>query len=164
MQNSSCQRSPCLHPVSEPWLLCYPWASFWLWHFIWKGHMLEVFTLSSFWVWNQILWRNLQIRELLLGFLYKLHLWLNRLSESVKLWIDFSENIFFIFLKNFLNFWFDVIEKPSIINLSHYGTKSYALVVLGNSKVTFLGEGENAAFCPSLFCVLAIYGVVESKL
>ena len=47
---------------------------------------------------------------------------------------------------NFLNFWFDAIKKQSFINLSQYGSKCYALVVLGNSMVTFLEAGKDAAF------------------
>ena len=74
------------------------------------------------------------------------------------LWIDFSKNIL-ILSKNFLNFWFDVIEKQSIINLSLYLSKGYASVVLGCSEVTFLREKEDAAFYPSLYCVLVIYGL-----
>ena len=47
-------------------------------------------------------------------------------------------------------------EKQSIINLSRYGSKGYALVVLDDFEVTFLREGEDATFCPSLYCVLVI--------
>ena len=36
-------------------------------------------------------------------------------------------------------------------------------MVLGNSEVTFLGEGEEAAFCPFLYCVLVIYRVAVSE-
>ena len=38
----------------------------------------------------------------------------------------------------------------------------YASVVLGNSVVTLLEDGEDAAFCPSLYRVLVIYSVAES--
>ena len=48
--------------------------------------------------------RNLQIRVLPQGFLHKFVL---QLSESVILWIDFSENHFDS--KNFLNFWFNAV-------------------------------------------------------
>ena len=47
---------------------------------------------------------------------------------------------------NFLNFLFDEIEKQSIINLNYHGSKSYASVVLGDSEVIFLTEGEGIAF------------------
>ena len=47
-----------------------------------------------------------------------------------------------------------MVEKLSIIDLSSYRSKSYASVVLSDSKVTFLGEGEDAAFCPFLNCIL----------
>ena len=78
------------------------------------------------------------------------------------MWISFSEN-HFDFSKNFLNLCFNPIEKKSIINLSHNGSKDYALVVLDDSEVTFLGEGKDAAFCPSLYCVLIIYNSALSK-
>ena len=35
----------------------------------------------------------------------------------------------------------------------------YALVVLGNSEDTFHGESEDVIFCPSVYCVLVLYGV-----
>ena len=47
----------------------------------------------------------------------------------------------------------------SSINFSHNGGKGYISVVLGNSKVTFLGKKEDAAFCPSVYCVMVIQGV-----
>ena len=42
----------------------------------------------------------------------------------------------------------DTIEKLSTINLSSYRSKCYASVVLRDSKVAFLEEGEDAAFGP----------------
>ena len=50
-----------------------------------------------------------------------------------------------------------------MINLSRYGSKGYTAVVLGNSVVTFLGEKEVAAFCPSLCYALVIYCVAVSE-
>ena len=55
---------------------------------------------------------------------------------------QFLQKPFLFFSKNFHNFRFDVIEKQSIIHPSHYRSKSYAYVVLGDSEVTFLSEGE----------------------
>ena len=74
-----------------------------------------------------------------------------------------SPKTILILLKNFLNFWFDVVGLQSIINLGFYGSKVYALVVLCNSKVTFFVEREDTAFCPSLYCVLVIYAVSEQS-
>ena len=74
------------------------------------------------------------------------------------LWISF---FVLILSKNFLNF--DAIEKQSIINLNRFGRKGYVSVVRGDSQVTFLGEGEDATFCTSLYCFLAIYGVEVSE-
>ena len=68
-----------------------------------------------------------------------------------------SPKTILILSKNFLNFWFNAIEKQSIIDLSRYGSKSYASVVLGVSKVTFLRNGEDSAFCLSPYCLLVIY-------
>ena len=53
-------------------------------------------------------------------------------------------------------------SRETIIKLSRCKS-SYASVVLGDSKVTFLMEEEDSAFYPSLYCVLLIYGVVKSK-
>ena len=86
------QRSLCLHPVSEPWLSCYYSASSWLWQFLWGDHRREVFAPSTLSVWNQMPWRNLQTKVLPPGFLLELLLWFDGLSESVMLWIAFSEN------------------------------------------------------------------------
>ena len=33
------------------------------------------------------------------------------------------------------------------------------MVILANSEVTFLREREDAAFCPSVYCILIIYGL-----
>ncbi len=58
--------------------------------------------------------------------------------------------------KNFLNFSFDIVEKQNIINLSNYSHKSYIFVVLSDSQVAFLEEGEHATFCPFLYRILFI--------
>ena len=71
-----------------------------------------------------------------------------------------SENILRKQISN--NFWFNATEKPSILNLSCYGSKGYVSVVLNDYKVALLGEGEDVAFCPSLYCVLVIYVVAVS--
>ena len=76
----------------------------------------------------------------------------------MKLWNDFSEN-HSDFSKNVVNFKPDTIEKLGIMNLSSYGNKSYASVVLSHSVVTFLGEGEDVDFCPCIYCVLFIPSV-----
>ena len=39
------------------------------------------------------------------------------------------------------------------------GCKCYTSVVLVYSDVTLLKERENASFCPSVYCVLVIYGI-----
>ena len=74
-----------------------------------------------------------------------------------------SLKIILIFPTNFCNFRFDIVEKQSIINPSNYRSKSYASLVLGDSEVTFLREGEDAAFCPSLYCILFIYSITKLK-
>ena len=55
-----------------------------------------------------------------------------------------STKTILILCKNFLIRGFDAIEKQSIVNLSRYGSKGYTSVVLGNSGITFLGEGDYA--------------------
>ena len=98
-------------------------------------------------------WRNLQTRASLRGFFAQTPMiqWTFRISEVVD---QFLRKQFGFFSMNFLNFWFDATDKQIIINLSRYGSKSYVLVVLGDSVVTFLGESGDAAFCPSLYCIL----------
>ena len=53
--------------------------------------------------------------------------------------------------------------KVRILNLCNYTSKSYASVVLSDSEVTFVGEGEDVAFYPFLYCVLFIDSVAYSK-
>ena len=45
-----------------------------------------------------------------------------------------------------------MIDKQGIINLCCDGSKSYVAEVLGDSEITFLREGEDTGFCPSLYC------------
>ena len=67
-----------------------------------------------------------------------------------------------IFPKNFLNFTSDTIEKCNIIKLNCNRNMHYVSVVLRDSKVTFLGDGEDAAFNPFLFCVFYTqHGIIE---
>ena len=58
-----------------------------------------------------------------------------------------------IFLKSFLNFGLDTIEKQSIINLSCNNSKSHVSIVLNDSVVAYLGKGTDITF---LGCVLFI--------
>ena len=115
-----CQRSLCLPPESKLLLSCFYRASLWLRQFLWGDYRLEVFAPSSLCVWSQMPWRNLQTSVWPLGFLYKFFLWFDRLSESLMLWIGFSEN-HFDSLKEFFQFvvWCSEVAKQSIINLSH---------------------------------------------
>ena len=84
-------------------------------------HRLEVFTPSSLCVWNQMLWRNLQIIVLPQVILHKPILKFVGLSEFVMLRIDFSENHFGSF-KEFSEKLVRCIEQ-SIVNLTCYGNK-----------------------------------------
>ena len=59
-----------------------------------------------------------------------------------------------IFPKNFLDFRFNRVEKQSIINLSSFSSKSYVSLVIGDSEIIFVGEGEDSAFCPLVNHVL----------
>ena len=60
-----------------------------------------------------------------------------------------------IFPKNFLDSRSDTIDKQGIINFSSYNSNSYAFLILSDSKVNFLGEGDDAAFRP--FIVFYLY-------
>ena len=53
-----------------------------------------------------------------------------------------------IFHENFLDIRLDKIEKKNIVSLMSFCNKSNASVVFGVSKITFLGEIENATFRP----------------
>ena len=74
-----------------------------------------------------------------------------------------SPKTIFIFPKNFLNFRFDEVEWQSIVNLSRYLSKGYTSVFHGHSEVTFFVKKEDAALCPSIYCVLVQYGIAESE-
>ena len=106
-----------------------------------------------------VCWRNLQTIVLPCA---------NFFDDSIvcqNLWYygSISLKTILIFCKNFINLWFDTIEKLSIINLISYRCKSYASVVLGDFKATFVREWEDAAFCSSFYCILFIYGVAKSN-
>ena len=64
-----------------------------------------------------------------------------------------SPKTFLIFPKNFLISCFHPIEMQSIIHIRRYGGKSYAPVVLGDCDVTFIREGKDTGFYPSLYCI-----------
>ena len=114
--------------------------------FLWGDHTWGVFAPSSLCIWNQMTWRNLQTIVLPWDFLLKFLRCFDRLSKSMMLWISLKAIL--IFPKNFLNFRFDIVEKQSIIYLSSYRSMYYASVVLGDSEVPFLKEGEDTVFCP----------------
>ena len=67
-----------------------------------------------------------------------------------------SRKAVLIFPKNFFNFRLGTIEKQGKINLSSYSNKSYVPVILSDSKVSFLQEGQDAVVHPFLYCVLFI--------
>ena len=58
---------------------------------------------------------------------------------------------------------FNAVEMWSILNLCRHESKGNSPVVLGNSEVKFLGEREDVALYPSVYCVLIIYGVAVSE-
>ena len=60
---------------------------------------------------------------------------------------------FWLFPKNFLDFKLDTIKKLATINIKSYNNKSYASVVFSDFEVTFLKEGEDAAFPSIHHCV-----------
>ena len=70
---------------------------------------------------------------------------------KVKDW--FLRKTFLIFPKNFLNISLDTIENQGTINLSSYSCKNYTSVIPNDSEVTFLRNGEAAAYHPFLYCV-----------
>ena len=78
-------------------------------------------------------------------FLSELLLWFDRSLESVILWIDLSGN-HSDFFKEFSQF-----QVRRDCEAEHYKPMP---VFLGDSQVTSLEEGKDAAFCLSLYCVL----------
>ena len=107
--------------------------------------MFVVLAPSSLCVWNQMPWSNLRIIVLPQYFCT----WsFNDSTGSQNLWSCGSIYMTtFLFL---LDFRFNAVEKLSMINLSSYSKKNYALLDLSDSLVTFLGVGEGATFCPFL--------------
>ena len=85
-------------------------------------------------------------------FLHEHLLVFNEYSIFVKPRIDFSESQVF---SQFCGWIGRTMQILAAINLM-----GYTAVVLGYSKVIFLGEREDAFFCPSVYCVLAIYAVI----
>ena len=63
-----------------------------------------------------------------------------------------SSKIVLIFLQSFLSFRLDMNENQGIINFSSYNSKSYASVVLRDSKVVLLKEEEDVASSLFLNC------------
>ena len=110
-------------------------------------HPPETGATHSVIVWNQMVWRNLRTRVSPRGFFARTASMIRRIVRICDVDHFLQKNIL-ILSKNFLNFWFDTIEELSIINLNHNGNKGFASVVLDDSKITFFGEGEDAAFCP----------------
>ena len=70
--------------------------------------------------------------------------------------VEFSESSSMFFLRKFLEFWSDTIEKPGIKNFSN---KSCAILVLSDFEVTFLEEMEDTTFSLFLYCVLFIHSL-----
>ena len=94
-----CQKSPCLHPVSEFLFLCFYWASLWQRQFLWGDHTQEVFALSSFCKWYEIPRRNLQIICRFKGFYFnELFPRFDGLSESIE---QFLRKVALFFLRVF---------------------------------------------------------------
>ena len=55
------------------------------------------------------------------------------------------------------------LSRKALYVLATLWSKDYISVVLVYSVVTFLAEREDAAFCPSIYYVLAIYRVAVSE-
>ena len=76
-------------------------------------------------------------------------------QRIVRIWCcrSLSPKTILILSKNFLDLYFDEIEKQDIINLSRNGGKGHASVVRDDSEVTFLSEERGCSFLSiSLLC------------
>ena len=89
-------------------------------------------------------WRNLQTTLSMIRQIENLR------CESI------SSKTVLIYSKDFLNLWSDTTEKPGIINLSSYDSKSYDFVVLSDYEFAVLRKEKNATFCLFLYCLLFI--------
>ena len=121
-------------------------------------HILIHFCLSVFSVWNQIHWKNLQTIVLLRDFLNVILQSFDDLSEFVNSWMDFSETCS-CFPRNFLGFRSDTIKEQSNLNLSIYSKKTFAFVVLSDSKATFSRDRDDINFYSFLCCVLFVHSI-----
>ena len=105
-------------------------------------------------------WRNLPIKVSLRGFWHEIFLKFDGLSESVMLWIDFSEN-HFDSSKEFSQYLVRCAWEAE--HYKSYEIEGHKSVIFGNSKVTFIREREDTAFSPSFNRVMVIYGVAVSE-
>ena len=148
-----CRSSLCLHPGSELLLSCFYIASLWLRQLLWALCRRKVFAPSSLYVRSQMTWRSVALRFFARS--------TSRIRRIVKI-CDVMDR----FLRNtkyFLYFRFYVDTSQCIVDLGRYGWKGYTAVVLCYSEVTLLREREDVALCPSVYCVLVIYGITVSE-
>ena len=117
----------------------------------------------KFCVWNQMPWTNGEKYYDLETFCTYFS---NNSTDSQNLWCgSIVLKSILIFKNNFLDFRFDTIEKQGIINLSSYGTKSKACVVLSDSDVAFLGKREWCSLSSSsLLCFLYTQGCIIEEI
>ena len=104
--------------------------------------MLYLFYLSLVY---QMPWRNRRTKVLPGDFLHLLF----KDSTDVQIFLRFwpiSPEAILISPKNFLNVKSDTIKKWGIVNLSSNSSDSYSFVVLCDSEVVFLREGEDTPF------------------
>ena len=117
-----CQRSLCLHEVSKPWFSCY----FRPWQFLCDSFFVTTMPLKYL-VHLPSLYR-IQCLEII--YMQECYLEVfgtnsfDDLTDCQNLWSFgwiFPKTVL-IFLRIFLNFWFDAIEKQSLIKVGCYGS------------------------------------------
>ena len=133
-----CWRRWCFRQMEDPLLSCFYKTSLKL--FLSSEHMLLVFAPVF----------SLCIGSTNTKFLHVIFRWLDELSKSVKLWINFSENRSYFF-----DLRFDTTEELIIFNLSCSSSYSYVSVFFCYSEITFPGEEKVVSFCR--FLSLFIY-------
>ena len=109
-----------------------------------KNHMLVVFAPSFLCVWNQMLRRKQR-------FFARTPSKIRRIVRILEVADRFLQKPFRFCPRIFL-----ISEKQNIKNLC---SKNYASVILSGSRVTFLGERDDAVFCPFFCCILFIDSV-----
>ena len=157
-----CRSSLWLNPGSRFLLSCFYIVSLWLWRFLWVGRKRVVFTPFSSVDESKALAKSAKI-FLPLGFFFA------RTPSRIQRMIQICDvgDLFlrkpFWFFQVCSQFWVlcgcvveHCISWPLWILRLYLGSSWL-------SEVTLLKEGEDTFICPSVYCILTIYGITVSE-